>query len=181
MSDVDDLEDLEELESLKPLDSLLSDLDHPVVENALATSATEIDQNSMLTLAIPDRVEYFAISEKHIFSITSKISRILTEYIAKDRSLESKLFLISICSIRILNILKVIPKTIISKIAKGATLTPERIITDQTSSLNEYLTDKGFNVTALDQNQVYRLVGNLLFEDITVSRTNRIGACRAGL
>ena len=67
MSDVDDLEDLEELESLKPLDSLLSDLDHPVVENALATSVTEIDQNSMLTLAIPDRVAHFAFFEKLVF------------------------------------------------------------------------------------------------------------------
>ena len=99
-------------------------------------------------------------------------------HIGKDCSLESKLFLVSIYSIRILNILEVIPKTIISKIAKGATLISERIITDQTLSLNEYIIDKGFNVTALDQNQVYRWVGSCihLFEDITISRTNRFGA-----
>ena len=99
MSDVDNLDDLEELESLKPLDSLLSDLVDHSVENEQTTSITEIDQNSMLTLAIP-----------------------------------------------------------------------ERIITDQTSPLNEYVTDKGFNVTALDQNQIYRWVGN--FTDIFSFRTN---------
>ena len=92
-----------------------------------------------------------------------------------------KLFLISICSIRILNILEFVSKTIISKISKGATLISERIITDQTSSLNEYLIDKGFNVTALDQNQVYRWVGNLRFEDILSSRMNSTGAYRASL
>ena len=53
MSDVA-IDDLEELESLKPLDSLLSDLD-PVTKTE-TSSVIEVDQNSMLTLAIPERI-----------------------------------------------------------------------------------------------------------------------------
>ena len=48
--------------------------------------------------------------------------RILTEYIEMVCSLESKLFLVFICSIRITNILEVIIKTNFSKIAKCSTL-----------------------------------------------------------
>ena len=64
-----------------------------------------------------NRVEHFAI-----FAIASKIMRILTEHIEKDCSLESKLFLISMCSIRIINVLEVIAKTSSSKIANCSTL-----------------------------------------------------------
>ena len=56
------------------------------------------------------RVEHFAIFEKLVFVITSRMLRILTEHIEKVCSLESKLFLISICSVRIFNILEVIAK-----------------------------------------------------------------------
>ena len=48
------IDDLEELESLKPLDSLLSDFD-PAAKTE-TSSITELDQNSMLTLAIPERI-----------------------------------------------------------------------------------------------------------------------------
>ena len=47
--------------------------------------------------------------------------RILMENIYKTCSLASKLCLITICSIRILNILEVIVKTVFSKIAKCST------------------------------------------------------------
>ena len=47
--------------------------------------------------------------------------RIRTEDIEKNCSLESKVFLISICSIRILNIFEVIAKKGFSKIAKPYT------------------------------------------------------------
>ena len=48
--------------------------------------------------------------------------RILTGHIERICSLESKLLLISICSVRILNILEVIAKTRFSKFAKNLTL-----------------------------------------------------------
>ena len=65
------------------------------------------------------RVEHF---ENLVFAITSKMLKILTEHIEKVCSLESKLLLISICSIRILNILDVIAKTSFSKIEIWSTL-----------------------------------------------------------
>ena len=58
------------------------------------------------------RIEHFVIFEKTLFfALTSKISRILTEYMKKICSLGSKQHLTTICSIRILNILEVIAKT----------------------------------------------------------------------
>ena len=56
------------------------------------------------------------------FAISSRILRIVTEHIDKVCSLESKLFLIPICSIGILNILEVIGKTKFSKVTKCLTL-----------------------------------------------------------
>ena len=63
-----------------------------------------------------------AILENFDFAITSKVLRILMEHIETICSLEFKLFLSSICSIRILNILEVIAKTSFSKNAKCSTL-----------------------------------------------------------
>ena len=54
--------------------------------------------------AVQVRVKYF-------LNITSRILRILVEHINSICSLESKLFLISICSIRTLGIFEVIAKT----------------------------------------------------------------------
>ena len=51
------------------------------------------------------RVEHFATFEKLVFAITFRISRILMEHIEKIFSLESEPFLITICSIRDLNVL----------------------------------------------------------------------------
>ena len=68
------------------------------------------------------RVEHFATFEKLVFAITYKISRILMEHIESICSLESGLIFMSICSIRILNILEVIAKMSFSKIAKCSTL-----------------------------------------------------------
>ena len=65
------------------------------------------------------RVEHFAI-----FAITFKILRILTEHKEKVCSLDSKLFLIYICSMRILNILEVIAKTRFSKKKKTQNAQP---------------------------------------------------------
>ena len=56
------------------------------------------------------RVAHFAIFESLVFAITSKILRFLMEHIEKVCSLESELFLITICSIRILDIFEVIVK-----------------------------------------------------------------------
>ena len=67
-------------------------------------------------------VGHFAVFENLVFAMISKMLRILTEHIEKVCSLESKLFLISLCSIRILNIQEVITKTTFSKIAKCTTL-----------------------------------------------------------
>ena len=69
---------------------------------------------------VSGRVEHFAIFEK--FTITSWISRIPMEHIDSICSLESELFFVSICSIRILYILKVIAKTSFSKTSKYSTL-----------------------------------------------------------
>ena len=57
-----------------------------------------------------------------IFALTFRISRVLTEHIDWIYSLDSKLQILSISSVRILNILEVITKTNFSKIAKYATL-----------------------------------------------------------
>ena len=56
-------------------------------------------------------MEHFAIFENLVFAITSEMLRIITEHKQKVCSLECKLFLISMCSIRILNILEVIAQT----------------------------------------------------------------------
>ena len=78
---------------------------------------------SMVSIAVI-RVAHFGIFEKLVFAITFKILKNLMEHIERVCSLESKLFLISICSIRILDILEVIAKTSFSKIAKFSTLVP---------------------------------------------------------
>ena len=54
------------------------------------------------------RVEQFVIFE--IFAISSRMLRILMEHIEKVCSLGSKLFLVSICYVRILNIIEVTAK-----------------------------------------------------------------------
>ena len=54
------------------------------------------------------RVEHFSNVEKFVFTITSRILRILIEHIVIKNSLGSKLFIFSTCSIRIFNILEVI-------------------------------------------------------------------------
>ena len=54
------------------------------------------------------RAEHFSFFEILVFAITSSIFRILTEHIDKICSLESELFLITICYIRILKIIEVI-------------------------------------------------------------------------
>ena len=68
------------------------------------------------------RIEHFVIFEKTLFffALTSKISRILTEYIKKICSLGSKQHLITICTIRILNILEVIAKNKVFQKSKSA-------------------------------------------------------------
>ena len=65
------------------------------------------------------RVEHF---RKARFAITSRILKILTEHKVIKNRLDSKLQIDSTCSVRILNILKVIAKTSFSKIAKCSTL-----------------------------------------------------------
>ena len=64
------------------------------------------------------RVEYFVIFEELIFTVTSKILRILAEHIEPKDSPDSKLQIESTCSISILNILEVIAKTTFLKIGK---------------------------------------------------------------
>ena len=54
--------------------------------------------------------------------LSSRTLRILTEYIEMKKSFDSKLQIDCICSVRILNILDVIAKTSISKIANCSTL-----------------------------------------------------------
>ena len=58
--------------------------------------------------ALTGRVKYLSNIEKLVFAITSKISRILIEHIDVKNSSDFKLQTVSICSVRILNILKVI-------------------------------------------------------------------------
>ena len=60
---------------------------------------------------ISGRVAHFAIFEKLVFVITSRILRILMVRIESICSLEPNLFLITLCSISIFNILEVIAKT----------------------------------------------------------------------
>ena len=69
-----------------------------------------------------------------VLTITSRILRILMEHIEMKNSLDSKLQLLSICSVRILNILEVIAKTSFSKIAKCSTL-PESGAREVSSSV----------------------------------------------
>ena len=59
---------------------------------------------------VQPRVEHFSIFEKLIFAVAFRIWIILMEHIEEGYSLESKLFLFTICSIRILYILEVIAK-----------------------------------------------------------------------
>ena len=61
------------------------------------------------------RVEHFAIFEKLVFEITSKVLRIRLEHVQKICSLECVLLLVTICSTRIPNILEVIARTIFWK------------------------------------------------------------------
>ena len=58
--------------------------------------------------ALTGRVKYLSNIEKLVFSITFKILRILMEHIDVKNSADFKLQTVSICSVRILNILKVI-------------------------------------------------------------------------
>ena len=81
---------------------------------------------------MPPRVQHFAIFENLVFAITSKMLRIRTGHIKTVCSLDSKLLLISICSIRILNILEVIAKTSFSKSAKCSTLCQDHDGTGET-------------------------------------------------
>ena len=71
---------------------------------------------------ISGRVAHFAIFEKLVFVITSRILRILIEHTEVKNSLDSKLQNFTICTIRILNILEVIAKLSLSKIVKCFTL-----------------------------------------------------------
>ena len=59
---------------------------------------------------------HFAILEKLVYALISRVLKILVKYIVKICSSDSKLLLIHICSIRILIILEVITKTSFSKI-----------------------------------------------------------------
>ena len=68
------------------------------------------------------RVEQFAIFDKLVFAITSRILRILMEHIEMKNSLDSKLQIDSICSIGILSTLVVIAETSFSKISKCSAL-----------------------------------------------------------
>ena len=78
--------------------------------------------------------ERFVIFEKVVFAITSRILRVLMEHIEIKNSLDSRLQILSIYSIRILNILEVIAKTTFSKIAKYSTL-PESEAREVSSSV----------------------------------------------
>ena len=53
---------------------------------------------------------HYAIFEKLVFAITSRMLRILTEHIERKNSLDSKVQIESICSVRTLNILEVIAR-----------------------------------------------------------------------
>ena len=64
-----------------------------------------------------DRVAHFAIFEKLVFAINSRVLRNLMEHIEIKVSLDSKLQTLCKCSVRILNIFEVIMKTSFSKIA----------------------------------------------------------------
>ena len=57
--------------------------------------------------ALTGRVKYFSNIEELVFAITFKILRILMEDIEIKSSLDFKLQTVSICSVRILNILEV--------------------------------------------------------------------------
>ena len=83
----------------------------------------EFEWSTMWACWTKARVVHLVISEKLVFAITSKMLRILTEYIDKICSLEAKLFFDYVCSIRIHNILEVIAKTSLYKITKYSTLT----------------------------------------------------------
>ena len=68
------------------------------------------------------RVSHFAIFENLVFAITSRMLRILMEHIKTICSLESKLLLMTVRSIRILNILEITAKMSFSKITKCSSL-----------------------------------------------------------
>ena len=65
------------------------------------------------------RVGHFWI---FVYAITSRILRILMEHTETKNSLDSKLQTLAICSMKIINILEVIPKTRFSKTPKCSTL-----------------------------------------------------------
>ena len=90
----------------------LLDLCHPFEIRYLGTFIEEIGRKDYAALKV--RVEHFVI--------TSKISRISTEHMETNDSSDSKLYIETICSIRILSILEVIAKLSESKIAKCSTL-----------------------------------------------------------
>ena len=64
------------------------------------------------------RVAHFAVFEKLVFGITSRILRIPMEHIETKDSPDSKLQIESICSVGILDILEDIVNTSFSKITK---------------------------------------------------------------
>ena len=102
------------------IEALLSSLE--LKSKSLGTFISESCSQKKIIKTTFLRVEYFAFFENLVFAIISKMLRILTEHIEQACRSESKLFLISLCSIRILNIQEAITKTTFSKIAKCTTL-----------------------------------------------------------
>ena len=90
--------------------------------NSMHRSSVNYHRGVKKNVPTKARVEHFAIFGKLVLAITSRILRILMKHINKICSLESKLFLITICSIGILNILEVTAKTIFSILEKCSTL-----------------------------------------------------------